>query len=76
MSGSAKTMLGEVVMRNGARRDPVDGEVNGEDATDEEESEKMKARAFGAIPLTWTVGAAVGYVLFLPDSFQSLIHLI
>lgn len=30
--------------------------------------EKRKARAFGAIPMTWTVGAAVGYVLVPPYS--------
>ncbi|EIM87730.1 MFS general substrate transporter [Stereum hirsutum FP-91666 SS1] len=56
MSGSAKTMLGEVVMGTGSH-------THGEDEEDEvhrKQTEKRKARAFGAIPMTWTVGAAIG----------------
>lgn len=64
MSGSAKTMLGEVVMGTGSR-------THGEDEEDEvhrKQTEKRKARAFGAIPMTWTVGAAIGCVSFTPST--------
>lgn len=64
MSGSARTMLGEVVMRSRTRFEGEEGEdVEGRE--DKEQEEKRKARAFGAIPMTWTVGAAIGYVFYL-----------